>query len=86
MREHKRQRSERFFTARQKVDGTVLLTRRLCENLYAGIENFLAPQYQLRLPAAEHGRKHLFQMAVNLFDSLQQPFAGFSDLFDGSHP
>ena len=67
------------------MNGTVFLAGWLRENLYAGIQNFLAPHDQFRLSAAEHGGKHFFQMDINLVYSFQQSFVAFLGLSDELH-
>src|SRR5436305_574964 len=52
-REAQGQRGQRYLAGGEQVDGGVLLARRRCDDLQAGIENFLAGHHQLRLAAAE---------------------------------
>ena len=61
------------FRRREQVDRRILLARRLCHDLDAGIEDLVAGHDQLCLAAAEQGREQLAEVAVHrVVGRLQQ--------------
>ena len=57
---------------------SVLFTRRLGKHLHAGVEDFLAEQYQARLSAAKQGCEKLAEVAVGFIKRILQPAACFA--------
>src|SRR5688500_15772096 len=74
-REHQRDGGERLLAAGEQVDAGVALAGRLGHDLHPGVEDLLAGHQQLRLAAAEQGRKERAEMPVDAVEGLAQQLA-----------
>src|SRR5690606_39038367 len=83
-REYQGDRGERLLAARELVDRAVALARRLRHHLDAGIEDFVAGQYEARFPAAEELREQHAEMTIDGVVGVLQQLAGLAvDTSDG---
>ena len=82
-RKHQRDRGERFFTARQQVDGGVFLARRLGHHHHAGVQNLVTRHLQPGHAAAKQAGEQAAKVLIHLVEGGAEQIAGFQvDLAD----
>ena len=80
---HQRNGRERLLATREQVNGLVLLAGRLRHHLHARIQNLVAGDDELGLPAPEQLREHAAEVPVHRFKRARQQLARFAvDLAD----
>src|SRR5690606_37265953 len=76
-REHERNRGQRLLAAGQQMNGAVPLARRPRHDRHARIEQILAVQLEIRMPAAEEAREEAAKPLIRLLERFLEARPGF---------